>query len=160
MGVMSCSFHNSFLVLRWGAALHGGHEASADPDGVGTQGERHRQTTAVVDAACRNDGHLLSGQGSQFALAEVDNHGDEDAGGNFSGVATTFPTLSAYDVNTRIKCLLNVVGRANHVHHGNASSVQLVNRVLGRHTHGADEQLSPLIDNDINQFWKLPFGVV
>ena len=47
-----------------------------------------------------------------------------------------------------------------YVHDENTSFVKFLDCPLGRNTDGADEELSPLFDDDINEVRKLTLGVV
>ena len=50
--------------------------------------------------------------------------------------------------------------RGTYVHDRNAGTVHLVYDPLGRDTDSAHEQLRLLLDDHINELWKLPLGVV
>jgi hypothetical protein len=75
-------------------------------------------------------------------------------------VTTTLTTLSANDVGTSIKGLLNVLGVTNHVHVKDASGVKSFNDVLGRNTDSGYEELGSFLDDNVNQLVKLALGVV
>jgi hypothetical protein len=75
-------------------------------------------------------------------------------------VTTAFATLCANDIGASSESLLDVLGRTDHVHIGNAGSVQLVDRPARRHADGRDEQLGTRLDDNIDQLRQLAIGIV
>ena len=50
--------------------------------------------------------------------------------------------------------------RVPYIHHGDTSSVKLVDDILGWYTDGANEQSSLLLDNHVDEFAQLALSVV
>lgn len=66
-------------------------------------------------------------------------------------MSTALASLGADDIDACIQCLLNVLGVADHVHDGDAGSMEFVDGLLRRNAHGADKQRSFLVNDDVNE---------
>lgn len=118
------------------------------------------EATAVVDSAGADDVDGLSVELGELALADVDAGGDEDARGDVAGVSSTLAGLGADDVAAGVDGLLDVLGVPDHVHDRDAGLVQGVDRPLGGHADGGDEEAGFLLDDDLDEFRELALGVV
>jgi hypothetical protein len=159
-GVVEAAVDDGLLVARRRAGLLGAHEARADPDGLRAERERHGEAAAVENAAGGNDGNGRVGERGAAAAAEVDDDRNEDRGGDVAGVAAALAALRANDVGAGGERLLDVLGRADHVHVGDAGGVQLVDRPARRHADGRDEELGARLNDNVNQLGQFAFGVV
>mmetsp|Transcript_115185 Transcript_115185/g.273817 ORF Transcript_115185/g.273817 Transcript_115185/m.273817 type:complete len:339 (+) Transcript_115185:318-1334(+) len=158
--VMHTGLHKVILVPLRRATLHGSHKSRAHPHCVGAQRQGHGQVPPISDASCGNDGHLLAGERRLVALAQVHHHRDQNAGGDIPGVASTFAALRTNDVHSRLQGFLHVLGGTNHIHHWNASSMELVHRILRRHPHSAHKELGTHLDGNVNQLREVALRVV
>lgn len=137
--VLESGSADGLLVSNRSTGLIGQDEASTDPDSRGTKHKSGGNRVTVEQTTCSDDLHGLTGQGALLALAQLGNSRDENGSRNITSVTTTFTALSADDINTNIKGLLNVLGVADHVHAQDASTVELLHDVLGRDTDGRNE---------------------
>lgn len=151
---------DSLLVGAGSAGLIGEDEAGADPDGAGAHHESSSDGLAVGDAAGSDDLDGAAGEGRLVLVADLDNGGDEDGGGDVAGVAATLTTLGADDVDANVEALLDVLDVANHVHVENAVLVELVDNLLGGDTDGRDEDLGAGLDDDVDELAELALGVI
>lgn len=151
---------DGLLVGLGGTGLVGEDEAGADPDGAGAHHERGGEELAVVDATSGDDLDRSAGQGGLVLLADLNNGGDEDSGGDIASVAAALTTLSDDDVDAEVEALLNVLDVANHVHVDDAVGVQLVDDGLGGDANGRDEDLGALLDDDVDELIELALCVV
>ena len=151
---------DGFLVGLGGAGLVGEDEARADPDGTGAHHKRRGEELAVEDTTCGNNLDGATGEGGLGLVADLDDGGDEHGGGNVTSVATALAALSADDVDADVEALLDVLDVADHVHVVDSMLVELVDDGLGGHTDGGDEELSALLDDDVDELIELTLGVV
>lgn len=159
-GVGEAGGADSLLVGLGGAGLLGEDEAGTNPDGGSAHHEGRGEKGTVVDTTGSDNEDLLLGEGRDGTLAGVNDGGDEDGGGNVTGVTTTLTTLGADDVDTEVEALLNVLGVADHVHVDDAMGMELVDDVLGGNTDGGNEELGTGLDDDVDELVKLALGVV
>jgi hypothetical protein len=158
--VVPASSSDGLLVSLGSASLLRQNEASADPYTSSTKCEHGGQRLAVVHASGCDDEHLLPGQGRLVALDHLNSSGDEDGGGDISGVASALTTLCADNVDAEVEALLDVLGVADHVHVENAGLVELLDDSFGRYTDGTDEEFGTRIDDDVDELVQLALGVV
>lgn len=151
---------DGLLVRLGGAGLVGQDEAGADPDGAGAHHEGSGQQLAVVNTTSGDDLDGAAGQGRLVLVADLDDGGDQDGGGDITGVATALTALGADDVDADVDALLDVLDVADHVHVQDAMLVQLVDDGLGGDTDGGDEQLGAGLDDDVGKLVELALGVV
>lgn len=147
--------------MRLGSAgLVGEDEAGTDPDGAGAHHERRGEELTVVDTSSGDDLDGSASDGGLVLVADFDDGGDEDSGGNVTGVATALTALGADDVDAEIEALLDVLDVADHVHVDDAVLVKFVDDLLGGDTDGRDEELGALRDDDVDELVELTLGVV
>lgn len=151
---------DGLLVGAGCAGLVGENEAGADPDAAGAHHQGRGKELAVVNAAGGNDLDGEVGQRRLGILAGLDDGGDQDCGGNVTGVAAALAALGADDVDADVEALLDVLDVANHVHVQDASLVQLVDGRLGRDADGGDEEPGARFDGDVDEFIELTLCVV
>jgi len=113
-----------------------------------------------VDTASSDNLDRLAGEGRDGALALLDAGGDEDGGGDVTGVTATLTTLGADDIDSEVEALLDVLGVADHVHVDNAVLVELLNDVARGDTDGGNEELGARLDDDVDELVELALGVV
>jgi hypothetical protein len=75
-------------------------------------------------------------------------------------VSTSFTALSADDIDVEVEAFLDVLGVADHVHVQDAIGVELVDDSFGRDTDGGYEEAGAAVDDDVDEFVELAFGVV
>jgi hypothetical protein len=75
-------------------------------------------------------------------------------------MATAFAALCANDVGTGGERLLDVLGRTNHVHVGDAGGVELVDGPARGHAHGRDEEFGARLNDNVNQLGQLAFSII
>lgn len=143
-----------------GTGLLGQDEAGTDPNSGGTQHESSGNRVTVEQATSGDDLHGQTGQRTVLALAELGDGGDEDGGRDIAGVSSTFATLRADDIGTRIKRFLNVLGVADHVHVQDTGAVETVDNMLGRDTDGRNEEPGAAFNDNIDEFVEFALGVV
>lgn len=80
--------------------------------------------------------------------------------GSVPRVPSTLSRLGTNNIDTNIQSFGDVFWVSDHVHHGNAGFVQVVDDVLGRYAHGADKKRSLLRDDDIDEFVEVALCVV
>lgn len=151
---------DSLLVGLGGTGLIRENETGSNPDGTGAHHESGGQKLAVVDTTGGDDLNGALEERALGVLAKVDNGGDEDGGGDVTGVATTLTTLGADDVDAEVEALLDVLGVSDHVHVDDAGSVKSIDDVLGRDTDSRDEELGAGLDDDVNELVELALCVV
>lgn len=151
---------DGFLVSLGSTGLVSEDESSSDPDSASTHHERSSEELTVVNTTSSDDLDGAAGERRLVLLADVDNSGDEDGCGDIASVATTLTTLSANDVDAKVKALLNVLDVTDHVHVNNAIGVELVDDSLGGDTDGRDEELSALLDDNIDELVEFTLGVI
>jgi hypothetical protein len=151
---------NGFLVSLGGTGLVSEDEAGSDPDGTSAHHKGGSEELTVVDTTSSDDLDGAAGERGLVLLADVDNSGDEDSSGDITGVATTLTTLGAYDIDTEVKALLDVLDVADHVHVDDTIGMKLVDNSLGRYTNGRDKELGALLDDDIDQLVELTLGII
>lgn len=140
--------------------LLGQDETGTNPDGGSSESKGSSERLAVEQTTSSNNLDRLTGHGALPALDQLGNSRDKNGGGDVTGVTTAFTTLSANDIGTGIKGLVDMLGVTNHVHVENAGFVELLDNGLGGDTDGADEKLSTALDNNVDEFIKLSLGVV
>jgi len=91
-------------------------ESRADPYCAGAQHQRSGDGLSVVDTSRGDNLDWLAGHRTGLALAQLDDRGDQDRGGNIAGVAAALASLRADDVDAEIKTLLDVLRVADHIH--------------------------------------------
>lgn len=143
-----------------GTSLLGQDETGTNPDGGSAESKGSSERLAVEQTTSGNNLDRLAIHRALPALDQLGNSRDKDGGGDVTGVTSTFTTLSADDIGTGIQGLLDVLGVTNHVHVEDAGLVELLNDGLRGDTDGADEELSTALDDDVDEFIKLAFGVV
>jgi hypothetical protein len=148
------------LVSDGGTGLIGQDEAGTDPDSRGAEHQSSSDRSTVVQTTGCDDLHGLASQRALLALDQLGNGGDEDSGGDVTGVTATLTTLGADNINANIKGLLDVLGVADHVHAEDAGTVELIDNSLGGHTDGGDEKASLLLDDNIDELTELALGVI
>ena len=158
--VIKAGSANSLLVSLRSTGLISQDEAGTDPDGGSAQHQSGSNGLTVEQTTSRNDLHRQAGQGALLALAQLGNGRNEDSGGDITSVSTTLTTLGADDICASVQRLLNVLGVTDHVHVEDARVVKFVNNVLWRNTDSRDEELSAALDNNVDKFIQLSFGVV
>ena len=151
---------DSLLVSLGSTGLIGQDEASADPDGGGTEHEGSGNRVPVVKTTSSDDLDGLASQRALLALDELGNGGNENSSGHIAGVTTTLTTLSANDINADIEALLDVLGVTDHVHAEDAGTVELLNHSLGGNTDGGDEEFGTAVDDDIDELIELALGII
>jgi hypothetical protein len=135
-------------------------ETGTDPDSGGAEHKGSSNRVTVEKTTSGDDLHGLAGQRALLALDQLGNGGDEDGGGDITGVTTSLTTLGADDINANIQGLLDVLGVADHVHAEDAGTVELVDNGLGGNTDGGDEKTSLFLDDNIDELTELALGVV
>lgn len=158
--VLEAGSADSLLVGNGGTGLIGQNEAGTDPDGGGTEHESSGDGVAVEQTTSGDDLDGLAGQRALAALDQLGDGGDEDGGGDVTGVTATLTTLGADDIDTDVESLLDVLGVADHVHAEDAGTVEPLDDSLGGNTDGRDEELSTALDDDIDELVELALGVV
>lgn len=151
---------DSLLVSLGGTSLVSEDESGSDPDSASAHHERSSEELTVVDTTSSDDLNGAAGERRLVLLANIDNSGDEDGCGDIASVATTLTTLSANDIDAEVEALLDVLDVTDHVHVNNAIGVELVNDSLGGNTDGRDEELSALLDDNVDELVELTLGVI
>lgn len=159
-GVGEAGSADSLLVGLGGTGLLGEDEAGTNPDGGSAHHEGGGEKGTAVDTTGSDNENLLLGEGRDGTLAGLNDGGDENSGGDVTGVTTTLTTLSADDIDTEVEALLDVLGVADHVHVDDAVGVELVDDVLGGNTDGGDEELGTGLDDDVDELVELALGVI
>ena len=121
---------SQILVLLRRGSLFRSDESSTDPNTLCAVHQTGSESTPVVNTASSDDMNLIlsgissnrcrkpyrsAGERRLLALANVDTSGDQDRGGGSPSVSSTFTSLGADEVHTDIQCLLNVLGRTDHL---------------------------------------------
>lgn len=158
--ILEAGSADSLLVGNGGTSLLGQNEAGTDPDGGGTEHEGSGDGVTVEQTTGGDDLHGLAGQRALAALDQLGHGGDEDGGGDVTGVTATLTTLGADDIDADVEGLLDVLGVADHVHAEDAGTVELLDNGLGGDTDGGDEELGTALDDDIDELVELALGVV
>lgn len=158
--IVVTSSADGILVSLGSTSLISENEAGSNPDTAGTHHKSRGEELAVVNTPSGNDLHGASGDGGLVALASLDDCGNQNGGGNITGVATTLSTLGADDVDAEVKALLNVLDVADHVHVQDTGLLQLLDDMLGGDTDGRDEQLGTRLDDDVDELVELALGVI
>lgn len=151
---------NGFLVGFRCACFFRQDEACPNPDSGGAEHKGCGQRLAVEETA---SGDTLNGLTSQWGggfSAHLGNGGNEDGGGDVTGMAATFAALRTDHIRTDVKALLDVLGVADHVHIENACLVESVDDWFRGHTDGGDEEFGAGVDDNVNELVKFALGVV
>jgi hypothetical protein len=151
---------DSLLVSLGGTSLISEDESGSDPDGASAHHERSGEELAVVNTTSSDDLDGAASERRLVLLADVHDSGDEDSCGDIASVATTLTTLSANDIDAEVKALLDVLDVTDHVHVNNAIGVELVDDSLGGNTDGRDEELSALLDDNVDELVELTLSVI
>ena len=158
--VVKASSLNSILVSFRGTSLVTQDEASSNPHGGSAEHESSSNRLAVEQTTGSNNLHGLASERALVALDQLGNSRDQDGGGDIASVATTLTTLSADDIGTKVKALLDVLGVSDHVHIEHAVLVQLLHDGAGRNTDSADKQSGAAFNDNINERIELSVGVI
>lgn len=158
--IFEASSADSLLVGDGSTSLVGQNEAGPDPDGGGAEHERSGDGVTVEQTAGGDDLHGLAGQRALAALDQLGDGGDEDGGGDVTGVTAALTTLGADDVDADVEGLGDVLGVADHVHAEDAGTVEALDDCLGGDTDGGDEELGAALDDDVDELVELALGVV
>ena len=130
--VVEASGSDGFLVCLGSTGFLGQDESRSNPDGGSTQHQSTGQRLAIVDTA---GSHQLDRFASEFGVGgftkDFGDGRDENAGRDVTlrelvlqariklmdsyGVATTFTTLCADDVNIEVEALLDMLYMSDHV---------------------------------------------
>ena len=73
---------------------------------------------------------------------------------------TTFASLCANEIASKVEALLDVLGVANHVHVEDTSRVQSVDNMLWWDTDCRDEEFGARVDDDAYEFVELALRIV
>mmetsp|Transcript_17281 Transcript_17281/g.35088 ORF Transcript_17281/g.35088 Transcript_17281/m.35088 type:complete len:422 (-) Transcript_17281:113-1378(-) len=158
--VMVPGLHDRLLVARGGACLLCTNKPGANPHGLCTQGQRHGQAPPVEDPPGSNHVHRVTGQRALPALADIHTLGDQNGSGHITRVPAALPPLCADEVTASIQGLLDVLGGADHVHHQDVRSMELVHNPFLGNADGRNEEPSPRVDDDVDQLRKVSLSVV
>ncbi len=158
--ILEAGSADSLLVGDGGTSLLGQNEAGTDPDGGGAEHERSGDGVTVEQTAGGDDLHRLAGQRALAALDQLGDGGDEDGGGDVTGVTAALTTLGADDVDADVEGLGDVLGVADHVHAEDTGTVEALDDGLGGNTDGRDEELGAALDDDVDELVELALGVV
>ena len=171
-------YGSPFLMFLWRTCLNRGDETSTNPDGLRTIRQRSSETPSVVDRTRGDYVHRLAGERGNLALALVNAGGPEECSRHISRVTTTLTSLCADQVYTLCERFGDVLRVTDHlrgelseqksgdmervlyVHHGDTSSVKLLNDMLGWYTDSTNEQPGLLLDNHVDELAQLAFSVV
>mmetsp|Transcript_140147 Transcript_140147/g.390758 ORF Transcript_140147/g.390758 Transcript_140147/m.390758 type:complete len:285 (-) Transcript_140147:112-966(-) len=152
--------HHALLVEGPRPGLVRGDEARAHPDPGTAHGEARREPPAVEDAARADHEHGAAREWRGFAVHGVDDLGQQDGGRDVPRVAAALAPLRADDVHAGLECLFHVLHGANHVHHRNSCTMELVHSPLWGHAHGTYEERCLLFNDDVHELRQRPACVV
>lgn len=151
---------NGLLVGLWSTGFFREDEAGSNPYSGGTKHKSCSHRLAVEETSGSNDLNRLAVHWALLALDHLNNGGDEDSCGDISGVATSLSSLSANDIHTSVKALLDVLRVADHVHIEDTSGMQTVNDMLWWDTNSRDKEAGFAFDDNINKLVQLALRVV
>jgi hypothetical protein len=138
----------------------GSDKASTNPDTLRAPGKIGGKAPSIEDSTSTNNIDGLAGERGSTAFNSVNGGRDEDARRNVASMPSSLAGLSADEVDTDLKGFERVFGVANHIHNEDAGFMELIDGPLWGNADGGDEEGGTLFDNDLDQFRKLPLGVI
>lgn len=142
------------------AGLVGHDKTRANPDGRCAEHERRCNGRAIVDTTSGNDLYRLASHGACVTSRQLGDGRDEHGRWGVTRMTTTLATLSADEIDTKVKTLLDMLGVTDHVHVKDPVGMEPVDNRLGGYTNSRNENLGAALDDGFDQLVELAFRVV